>query len=95
MGLRVGGREEVARNPGFDPALTLCSKVCGTKSLNLWVSFFAFNTGGTVWQALNSGSPWPSGPNCVPGQMTSLLRAHALMSAVRRRRIELPGGLKE
>lgn len=41
----MGGREEVARNPGFDLALTLCSKVCGTKSLNLWVSFFAFNIG--------------------------------------------------
>ena len=42
--LRVGGREEVARNPGFELALTLCSKasVIRGKSLNLWVSFFAF-----------------------------------------------------
>ena len=67
MGLRVGGREKVARNPGFELALTLCSKasVIWGKSLNLWVSFCAFNTGGTVRQALKSDSPWPSGPSCV------------------------------
>lgn len=65
--LRVGGREEVARNPAFELALTLCSKasVIRGKSLNLWVSFFAFNTGGTEWQALKSDSPWTSGPSCV------------------------------